>query len=136
MNFNLYTLVIKNIKLGFGLTTGWGNGYVLLPKSHPFYNMDYDDIPVRVHGGLTFGELFNPEYIISWINNRDYYCDISIEELQELKDYYIIGFDTCHYGDNMDNCSLDFVIEEANYLLEQCLDDSDDDIRKYKTNIS
>jgi len=37
-------------------TSGWGNGYVRLPETHPYYGADYNDIPVEVHGGLTFGE--------------------------------------------------------------------------------
>ena len=32
----------------------WRCGYVTIPKSHPCYNMGYDDIPIDVHGGLTF----------------------------------------------------------------------------------
>ena len=30
--------------------------YVKIPKGHPCYGMDYDDIDVDVHGGLTFGD--------------------------------------------------------------------------------
>jgi hypothetical protein len=45
------------------------NGYVRLPEGHPFEVLDYDDIDVSVHGGLTFSE-------DGWI-----------------------GFDTAHAGD-------------------------------------
>lgn len=45
------------------------NGYVQIPKSHPWHGLDYDDIDVEVHGGLTF--------------SRDGW----------------IGFDTLHSGD-------------------------------------
>ena len=31
------------------------NGYVKLPEGHKWLGLDYDDIPVEVHGGLTFG---------------------------------------------------------------------------------
>lgn len=31
------------------------NGYVCLPREHPWYGVPYDDVPVDVHGGLTFG---------------------------------------------------------------------------------
>lgn len=35
---------------------GWGNGYVALPKEHPFNGVHYDSIPVDIHGGLTYAE--------------------------------------------------------------------------------
>lgn len=30
------------------------NGYVKIPEGHHWYGLDYDDINVDVHGGLTF----------------------------------------------------------------------------------
>lgn len=30
------------------------NGYVQMPTSHPWERLGYDDIPVEVHGGLTY----------------------------------------------------------------------------------
>lgn len=45
------------------------NGYAHIPVGHPWHGLDYDEIDVRVHGGLTFGDG-------EWI-----------------------GFDTLHYGD-------------------------------------
>lgn len=49
----------------------WGavNGYVRVPDGHPWFGLDYDDIDVEVHGGLTFARA-------GWI-----------------------GFDTLHSGD-------------------------------------
>ena len=32
------------------------NGYVRIPDGHPWAGLDYDDIDVKVHGGLTFGD--------------------------------------------------------------------------------
>lgn len=29
-------------------------GYVRVPPTHPFYKTDYNDVDVKVHGGLTF----------------------------------------------------------------------------------
>ena len=53
------------------------NGYVRIPKAHPFYQKGYDDIPIDCHGGLTYaGEL-------------------------EYDDDFYIGFDTAHFGDYM-----------------------------------
>ena len=31
-------------------------GYVDVPKGHPAYGKHYDNVPVEVHGGLTFAE--------------------------------------------------------------------------------
>jgi hypothetical protein len=32
------------------------NGYVCVPADHPDYDKHYDQVDVRVHGGLTFAE--------------------------------------------------------------------------------
>lgn len=76
---------------------GWGNGYVGLPKWHPWFKIEYDNIPVDVHGGLTYSNLYKEE------------------------DLWIIGFDTAHYMDNMINCSFEYVKQETEKLMKQCL---------------
>ena len=30
-------------------------GYVVIPKNHVCYGLNYNDIPINVHGGLTYG---------------------------------------------------------------------------------
>lgn len=30
------------------------NGYVQMPSGHPWQHLNYDDMPVEIHGGLTF----------------------------------------------------------------------------------
>lgn len=89
---------------------GWGNGYVCIPFYNPYFGVDYNIINnlVEVHGGLTFGELGN-----------------DLEHWKEMpkecknKNWYVIGFDTCHYGDNMYNASKEYVLAETKRLLEQ-----------------
>lgn len=54
-------------------------GYVALPLRHPLAGKKYDDMPILVHGGLTFG------------NEGD-------EKLRE-KGYFLYGFDCGHHGD-------------------------------------
>lgn len=49
------------------------NGYVQIPQGHPWFGLDYDDIDVEVHGGLTYGKVDAAGH---WI-----------------------GFDTLHCGD-------------------------------------
>lgn len=58
---------------------GWGNGYIGLPKDHPWYGKHYDDIDVDVHGGLTYSEDHKPKH--------------------EPDGLWWIGFDTGHYQD-------------------------------------
>lgn len=54
---------------------GWGNGYVLLPKGHPYYQVHYNKIPIYVHGGLTYSE--------------------------QHGEFWKIGFDTAHWSDTL-----------------------------------
>jgi len=34
-------------------------GYVMVPESHPYHGKGYDNVDVRVHGGLTFADGFH-----------------------------------------------------------------------------
>ena len=56
-------------------------GYVYVPYWHKQYEVDYDDIPVKCHGGLTYSDhrLMDKEYPGWWI-----------------------GFDCAHAGDMPD----------------------------------
>lgn len=46
--------------------------YVDLPKKHPWYELKYDEIPVKCHGGLTYSEKNDKFWRIGW----DYaHCD-------------------------------------------------------------
>ena len=48
-----------NTKSGrLSLDFGWGNGYVLVPESHPYHGIDYNEMGgISVHGGLTFSDI-------------------------------------------------------------------------------
>jgi len=140
MKYGIYTLIIENIlsksKLSMfdiGFDYGWGTGYVLLPPNHPFYGKDYDNInDVRIHGGLTFAQKFEAEYFLEWIGDREFDGDITLENYKNFDGYWMIGFDTNHYGDNSSNWTKKIVMNETNDLLEQCLDEGNKDIKKYK----
>lgn len=41
-------------------------GYVLVPDTHPMYKVGYDDVPVQVHGGLTYSEGRFSEWILGF----------------------------------------------------------------------
>ena len=96
-----------------GGEAGYANGYVAVPKDHPYYGRDYDSIDVDVHGGLTYscpGEALT-------INTTG--IELIEGNISNLKDYYVFGFDTCHYGDNLMNWSKEAVIAETLKLKRQ-----------------
>lgn len=87
---------------------GWGNGYVVLDKDHPWYGKHYNNIPVDIHGGLTYSE---------YIDEKDLdHFNLENEDIGK----YIIGFDTFHTGDTEEKWTKEAVQEEANRLLRQC----------------
>ena len=79
---------------------GYGCGYIGVPPEHPWYGKHYDDLPnVGVHGGLTYSN-----------NNVNH----------QLPDgYWWIGFDTAHYGDNIQNCDEQYCLHQIELLKLQ-----------------
>ena len=82
---------------------GTKNGYVKVPKSHPFYNMDNNleiMLNIHVHGGVTF-----------------------TGSMPELGDGWWIGFDTAHYNDGLfgdgERRSVKYVENECTILAAQ-----------------
>jgi len=67
------------------------NGYITLPLGSRYDGADYDDIPIDIHGGLTFGGIFDVFSTDNWT----------------------IGFDTSHFGDN---CKA---IQNVDYVVSQ-----------------
>lgn len=80
---------------------GWGNGYVKLVEGHPWYDKDYENIPVSVHHGLTFSRMIG--------KNNKYF-----------KPGFWIGFDTAHHNDNLSKWPQVAVMKETIRLFEQC----------------
>lgn len=94
--------------LDFELDFGWGNGYVLLEKDHKYYNVDYDKIPVYVHGGLTYGNIITEDNLNRW-------SELEKDDIGK----YMIGFDTMHYNDTLQFWSKERVEEETIFLKNQ-----------------
>ena len=93
-----------------GMRHGWGNGYVVIPNGHPMYGKHYDEVPVDVHGGLTFSG-----------------CANDFPELtEEMKDGWVFGFDTAHYNDNMERWPKEAVERETENLKSQFVELSPD----------
>lgn len=55
--------------------------YVCLPKGHPYFGKDYDDMDIDVHGGLTYAN--------------------DTVATSTIKDRWWIGWDYAHLGDFM-----------------------------------
>jgi hypothetical protein len=75
---------------------GFANGYVVIPKGHPLWGLDYNAEEVEslnVHGGITFSEKIDKKMI----NHILWGKDLEDEDLGS----WIIGFDTRHSGDNL-----------------------------------
>lgn len=81
---------------------GWANGYIGVPKGHPWFGKDYSEIDVRVHGGLTYSEKQLP-----------------LHNPQEDSEWWWLGFDTRHWGDNALNQDVVYCINQLNSLTKQ-----------------
>ena len=79
---------------------GWGNGYVRICEGHPYYGKEYDEIPVDVHGGLT-------------------YSAFTVDNGKFFTKGFWIGFDTAHHSDTLLKWPEDAVYHEALYLFKQ-----------------
>lgn len=84
-----------------GLKLGWGNGYVALPPSHCLHG---HHIPnhIHVHGGVTY-------------TGYGYHVNTP-------KGWWVFGFDTSHWNDNLDNWPKEAVIEETMNLFWQLVE--------------
>lgn len=82
------------------INCGWGNGYICLPKDHPRYGLDYDDIAHPPNQEWTYSQeesLPNEEGVI--------------------ETYWVFGFDTAHYDQDLFNWPESRVIE----CIENCV---------------
>lgn len=96
---------------------GYANGYVAVPPEHPYYGKDYDNVPVEIHGGLTFDSdaaSINLSTTGDWDN-----LEFLGEETSLPNDFWVFGFDTLHYGDGITNWPRERCVEETLNLKEQ-----------------
>lgn len=113
MKNKMKIFTVENTWLG-GVNHGWGNGYVIIPKTYPLYEKSYDEIhdlipELYVNGGLTFSD-----YLSSFKNSN-----VLSNRFKANKDSWVVGFDTCHCGDNLYNWTELDVINEAKSLKSQ-----------------
>lgn len=95
---------IREKDAGYTNIGGWGFGYVVIPKDHPYWGLPYNKIDVEVYGGLTFGA---PADEIMWP-----------ELPPNCSGCYVYGFDTLHDIDCPD-LDKDFVLGETQRLARQ-----------------
>jgi hypothetical protein len=105
-----YRFLIKNTWIP--IESGYANGYVAVPEGHPLYGKDYDDLNgIWVHGGLTYSGKMVP-----------YHYDFELLDGELPQEYWCFGFDTAHWGDNLETCDRDFCINEVTRLQTQIED--------------
>jgi hypothetical protein len=90
---------VENTWLNGVFQKGWGNGYVILPKEHPFHGVDYDILNnyVSAHGGLTYS---NTDKDGNWK----------------------VGFDTAHFADTIEKWPEEAVIKHTEELRDQLIE--------------
>ena len=88
-------------------STSYYSGYVVIPKGHPFYQMDYSDFGslLSVHGGITFGQTI---ILMGTI-------------LSDLVGKFVIGFHCGHLGDTIEKCNVEYVKRELERLVDQLI---------------
>ena len=95
----------------YNLDFGWGNGYLVIPKGHKLHGLGYGEIHVLIpmlecNGGLTFSSLGVDCKNWAEITELDY-------------DSWIIGFDTAHSWDTLDNMPMEKVKRLTIELMNQ-----------------
>lgn len=100
------------------VTHGTHNGYVAIPPTNKFYNMEIDKLEdsLSVHGGITF---FEP--VIGYDGRNPILEDAEFitDDTEIGDDWKILGFDTIHHGDDEVNWCKENVIDETLCLLAQ-----------------
>lgn len=103
-----YEVIVKRIEWDgdsnfmpylYDMNSFWYCGYVVIPKTHPYYGVDYKDLVdlFDVHGGLTYSG-----------------------ELDEAGEW-VLGFDCNHIDDNPFREDQYFTLEECLRLVDQII---------------
>lgn len=112
---------------------GQFNGYVAIPyelwdrmkkhvdveKMEQFGMSEYDLMPNDIyvpHGGFTFGILYN-----DFSTDENFIPMLDIRKVN-TRNYFVIGFDTCHHGDDPVKWNAKTVREEV-FTLYQSIQD-------------
>ena len=115
---------------GYEFNHGTHNGYVAVPPENKYHGKSWDEMEdFNVHGGITFSEpAIYPDRMNGMEINKKYIgkrnCILTeaefITDNTEIgDDWWIFGFDTAHWGDNIYNWNKKAVIEETLSMMEQ-----------------
>lgn len=102
--------VVSNSRL---FDHGWGNGYVAVHRNHPDFGKNYEEIPVDVYYGLTYGAPLGNMAAKHLKTIMDAYGS---DEVLNEEDWWCFGFDTNHYQDNQINWPRTLVELETKQL--------------------
>ena len=98
---------------------GVASGYIVLPHDHLLAKLgcDYEvfnaTIDFPVHGGFTFAE-----YAEEVLTNREWCAEANLHLLGLHPKDLIIGFDTAHCGDTLDNWTTTQVEEHLEDIID------------------
>lgn len=112
-SFNSMSSTFPMIPASMGV--GYANGYVAVPKDHPFFGKGYDEVGIEVHGGLTFA-CSGDNITVKSLPETEV-LEGCLHDLDE--NWWVFGFDTCHYGDSLENWTREAVIDETLSLKKQ-----------------
>jgi hypothetical protein len=96
------------------------NGYVNIPEGHCYYNRNYGDLDLNVHGGGTFSE--------PTLGGSHTAFSVYIPEITEC---WWVGFDAAHFDDYVPGASshykgtyrdVTFMLAEIEQLIVQLID--------------
>ena len=93
---------------------GHWNGYIYIPMTHPYFGVHYDDAELTVHGGLTYSEREGEAWCFGF--DCGHYHDY-VPSRHALLEGGGSGFMTIQ--DNAEYRTLDYVINELDYLAKQ-----------------
>lgn len=102
-------------------------GYVYIPKTHSLYRKHYDDIDVRVHGGLTFSDMVLDQWCIGFD------CGHAGDLAPAMKTL----FRSPLYHDKDVYRNVKYVNDELVQLVDQIIKDytSEEELERYKDTI-
>lgn len=89
---------------------GQYNGYIIVPKEHPWWGESWTDIWPDVHGGITFSD--SVDYCIRKVKPMLDQTDVRLL-LHQFPEGWVLGFDTAHAGDTDSYWTKQRVQDEA-----------------------
>jgi hypothetical protein len=94
-------------------------GYVGLPEGHKYFGKEYDNIPINVHGGLTYaGHDIGDDKTLFYIGfDCDHYMDIAPFRAFSNLSY----LELIEYGNTYKD--IQYVREQIKGMVDQLLDD-------------